>query len=160
MARAPHRSHLQLLAGALVMVVALLHLLHERAGFPRLVVLVSVGQPLLDPRPLAFTLLGTALIVGVLATWNGYLDRRGAYLAGIVAMGVLLIGYVLWHLTGHGAFWPYHPGEAELHPGNPVVVILDHLRINPWELASKVSELTALALLGYLHATDDRRGRG
>ncbi|MFW6448717.1 MAG: hypothetical protein ACOC0X_04130 [Halobacteriota archaeon] len=153
------RAKLRLIAGGVVLAVALLHLLHERAGFPRLVVLVSIGQPLLDPRPLAFTVLGTALIVGVLATWNRYVDPRVAYPAGIVVMLTLLVGYVVWHLTGHGAFWPYHPGEAELHPGNPVVVILDHLRLNRWELASKLSELVAFGLLGYLYVTDVRRAR-
>lgn len=159
MGHAPDGSSLRLAAGALVMVVALLHLLHERAGFPRLVVLVSVGRPLLDPRPLTFTLVGTALIIGVLATWNRYLDRRVAYPAGIAVMAALLVGYVLWHLTGHGAFWPYHPGEAEVHPGNPALVVLDHLRVNHWELASKLAEVAALVLLGYLYTADARRAR-
>lgn len=152
------RRRLALLAGALSLLVGFLHLAHETAGFPRLVLLVSAGQPLLDPRPLAFTVAGVGLIVGVLATWNDLLHRRGAYLAGIGMMVVFLVGYGLWHLTGHGSFWPFRPGQARIHPGNPVWVIVEHLRADRWELAAKATELAALALLVYLYRTDVRRG--
>lgn len=147
-----------MLAGALTIVVALLHLGHETAGFPRFVLLVSTGQPLLDPRPITFTIAGVGLIIGVLATWNGFVDRQWAYRLGIAMMVAFMAGYVLWHLTGHGSFWPYRPGSAELHPGNPIVIIVDHLRIEHWALASKTAELAAVIVLSYVYVTDVRRG--
>lgn len=158
MERADERRALRLLAGGSAMVVGLVHLAHPTAGFPRFVQLVAIGHPLLEPRPIAFTLSGIAVVVGVLAVWNGFLGRREAQLGGMALMATFVVGYVLWHMTGHGAWWPAHPGEAVFHPGNPLRVLLDHILIDPWALVATVAEVTTFGLLAYLHLGEGRTG--
>lgn len=148
-----HR-HLRLLTGLIVILVAILHLAHQSAGFPALVTFIDAGTPFIDPRPIAFTLSGAALIIGTLAVWNGYIPRREAYLAGMAMLAVYLLGYIVWHLTGHGGFWPYLEGRH--HDGNPIMVMFDHLRHDEWERTAKLLELIGLSVLGYLYHVEFR----
>lgn len=149
------QQHLGPFAGAVTILVAFVHLIHPRAGFPRLLEYLQFNLPLLDPRPLAFSLAGVAMITGVLLVWNGLLPRTPAYRLGMVMMVVFLVGYVGWHLTGHGGFWPYI--ETHHHGGNPVTIMVDHLRTDRWAQVSKSLEIAALALmyLAYRQPPDD-----
>ncbi len=141
----PIRSHANMLAGGTIIIVAILHIAHPRIGLPRLLEYLMFQLPLLDPRPLVFTISGIGLIIGVLLAWNGLLSTRAAYLAGMAMMVIYLVGYVGWHLTGHGGFWPYI--ERHHHGGNPVVLIYNHLMADNWELVTKALELLSLGLL-------------
>lgn len=149
-------DYVRLATGAVVIVVALLHLGHQSAGFPALVAYTFAGNPVLDPRPLAFTLSSVAIIVGVLATWNNIVARRPAYLAGIAVMVVYVTGYVLWHATGHGGFWPYLDGHHH-HDMSLIAILYDHLSADRYALAAKILELLAISLLSYLYIVDGRR---
>lgn len=145
-------KYLATTAGVLVLLIGLLHLAHESAGFPRLIEQLQTSNLLLDPRPALFSLLGVASIAGVLLVWNGMLPRQSAYLAGIGLMLVLLFGYALWHLTGHGGFWPWRP--AHFHDTSPLDLLWNHFWSYPWAQASKTLELIALVLLAYIYRHD------
>lgn len=151
-------DRLRLITGGLTILVAVLHLGHPTAGFPRLVQLVQIGHPFLEPRPLAFTLSGVVLIIGVLARWNGFIGTREAYLGCMAMMVTYLGGYVLWHMTGHGAFWPYHPADPVFHLGNPIRIMYIHLAQDPYELLAKTTEAVTLVLGGYLYTVEVRTG--
>lgn len=145
---------LALLAGGLTIMVALIHLNHPSAGFPRLLELLRTDNLLLDPRPPLFSLLGVAMIGGVLLVWNGMLPRRRAYEAGMAVMVLFLIGYAVWHLTGHGGVWPWR--AAHTHHTPPLESLWNHYRSEPWAQVSKTLEMLAVGLLGYVYLVDVR----
>ena len=139
-------------AAALAFVVAILHLFHPQFGFTRLVLYVQVGT-LYDPRPLAFTLSGLAIVAGVLLVFNG-ITKRPVYLAGIGLMVTYLVGYGAWHtVLDHGGFWPYIEPYGH-HEMGTIAVIVDHLRHDWLALASKGAELALLSLLVVLYRLD------
>jgi hypothetical protein len=148
---------LRWVAGALAVLVAAVHLLHPSHGGHALVVYAAAGY-LGDPRPLVFTLGGFALVFGVVLGLNGFAGRR-LYLGGVVVTLAFFLGYGLWHtLLDHGAFWPYiEPNET--HGGNPLFVVLAHLRVERLALVSKLAELGLFGCLAALLWVD-QQGQG
>lgn len=148
----PDIDQLALLAGVLTIAVALVHLMHPQAGFPRLLEMVMVGALLFDPRPFTFTVIGVAMILGVLLVWNGLLPRRESYLAAMGLMILFMVGYAIWHLTGHGGFWPWREGHH--HGGAPWEILWNHYWTDTWGQLSKTLEAITLAVLAYLYWVD------
>jgi hypothetical protein len=134
------------LGAGLAILVALLHLLDPNHGLLELFALLYTDPTLLvyDPRPAAFVLSATALLVGVSLSRNAP-DRRPYYVAGVVVSLVYIVGYLAWHLTGHGGFLPGR--EPLLHGLSPVDNVVRHLTGDPWAAASMASELALLAVL-------------
>lgn len=138
------------LAAVLAVIVAIVHLYW---ALPELLLQLRFGI-LHDPRPIAFVLLALAILTGVLYLAFGGAPRP-AYLAGIVLMILLLVGYVAWHsLLSHGGFWPGRPATAT-HEGPLLGYVLDHLRIDRTALVSKTAEFALLVVLVLLVRRDD-----
>jgi hypothetical protein len=137
---------LQYLGAALAILVALLHLLDPNHGMLELFALLYTNPQLLvyDPRPAAFVLSATALLVGVSLSRNAP-NRRPYYVAGIALALTYVVGYLAWHLTGHGGFLPGR--EPLLHGVSPVENVVRHLTGDPWAAVSMASELTLVAVL-------------
>ena len=92
----------------LAYLVAGFHLAHPKLGLPRLVLLYSMDSLYLlasHPRPLAFVVSGLAIIVGVALAMMEY-QRRLIYGLGILLMATYILGYLAWHLSGHGGLLP------------------------------------------------------
>jgi hypothetical protein len=139
------RVRLQVVAAALALAVAAVHLLHPSQGGHAIVVYASVGQ-LSDPRPPLFALGSFALVFGVVLGYNGF-SGRPLYLGGIVIASAFPIGYGAWHtVLDHGAFWP-HLASNESHGGNPVAIVFEHLFGDALAL---VSGIGSIALVGCL----------
>lgn len=151
--RLPWERPLRPLAGALAYLVAALHLFHPTHGVARLVLVLSANPALLasDPRPLAFTLSGFAILGGVTVVVLGVPARR-YYVAGIALMAIYLVGYFAWHLSGHGGFLP---GREPLYHGlGPIEAVLAHLRTDPWARLAVPAELLLGGALAVLHRRD------
>lgn len=147
---------LRLLAVQLVALTAVIHL---SWGLPRAFVYLDPAALQLylstsavpDPRPVLFVLSGGAIAVGVLATWRGYLPLARAYRLGILMMGIYVVGWAVWHTTGHGQLFfgevvSSTAGGGSDHHGGVVHTIVDHIVALPLEAASKSAELGATAL--------------
>lgn len=143
---------LRLTAGALVILIALLHVLHPSHGIRGVLIYWQAGTLFIDPRPVTFTVSGLALIAGVLAAWRDVIPRKPAYLAGILTVSAYLLGYVMWHLTGHGGLWPGL--EPRTHGGNPVSILITHLVEDTWERTTKALESITIVLLSYLYVME------
>lgn len=141
----PDSGRLARSGAVLVAVVAVLHLVHPDHGLAELsLVLLTRPEGLLaDPRPLAFVVSGTALLVGLSLSRNAP-DRRPYYAAGaLVAVGSLL-AFFLWHFSGHGGVLP---GREPLYHGlSPVENLLAHL-VDPWAAATVAAELATTVVL-------------
>jgi len=137
---------LRYLGAALAVLVALLHLLDPSHGLLELFALLYTTPRALafDPRPAAFVASATALLVGVSLSRNAP-DRRPYYVAGIALALTYVVGYLAWHLTGHGGFLPGR--EPLLHGLSPVENLVRHLAGDPWAAASMASELALIAVL-------------
>jgi hypothetical protein len=147
---------LRLLALQLVVLTAVIHL---SWGLPRVFVYLNPAalelylttSALPDPRPVLFVLSGVAIVVGVLATWRGYLSHSRAYKLGILMMGIYVVGWAVWHTTGHGQLFfgeavsSTGGGEGHHHAG-VLHTIVDHIVTLPLEAASKSAEIGAAAL--------------
>ncbi len=140
---------LQYLGAALAVLVAFLHLLDPNHGLLELFALLYTSPQALafDPRPAAFVLSATALLVGVSLSRNAP-NRRPYYVAGIVLALTYVVGYLAWHLTGHGGLLPGR--EPLLHGASPVENVVRHLTGDPWAAASTASELALAAVLATL----------
>jgi len=137
-------------AGAtLTALVAVFHLFHPAHGVLKLFALLAVRPTTLvfDPRPLAFVLSGTALIVGLSLSRNAP-DRRPYYVVGVVLAATYFLGYFAWHFSGHGGFLPGR--QPLLHGLTPIENVRRHLTSDPLAAASKVAELAMIAVLGAL----------
>ena len=137
---------LRYLGAALATLVALLHLLDPNHGLLELFALLYANPQVLvfDPRPAAFVVSATALLIGVSLSRNAP-DRRPYYVAGILLALTYVVGYLAWHLTGHGGFLPGR--EPLLHGLSPVENVVRHLTGHPWAAASMASELALIAAL-------------
>ena len=137
---------LRYLGAALATLVALLHLLDPNHGLLELFALLYANPQVLvfDPRPVAFVVSATALLIGVSLSRNAP-DRRPYYVAGILLALTYVVGYLAWHLTGHGGFLPGR--EPLLHGLSPVENVVRHLTGDPWAAASMASELALIAAL-------------
>lgn len=140
---------------ALAVLVALLHLLDPNHGLLELFALLytAPGALVFDPRPAAFVLSATALLVGVALSRNAP-NRRPYYGAGIVLALTYVVGYLAWHLTGHGGFLPGR--EPLLHGVSPVQNVVRHLTGDLWAAASMASELVLAGVLAALLRREPR----
>lgn len=149
----------RLLVAQLVVLTAVIHL---SWGLPRVFVYLDPAaielylstSALPDPRPMLFVLSGGALAVGLVAAWRGYLPLETAYKLGLAMMLTYIVGWMLWHTTGHGELLfgeavsgsSGSSGGHEHHTG-VVHTIVDHIVTLPLETASKSAEFGAAALL-------------
>ena len=140
---------------AIAVVVALLHLLDPSHGLLELFALLYTAPEALasDPRPAAFVLSATALLVGVSLSRNAP-NRRPYYVAGIVLALTYIVGYLAWHLTGHGGFLPGR--EPLLHGVSPVQNVVRHLTGDAWAAASMASEVALVGVLAALLRREPR----
>ncbi len=148
------RRELRFAAGVLAVAVALIHLLHPRLGAPRLVILLELGE-LYHPLPPIFTAIAVLIVFGMVLVYQGLLVRW-VYLGGIGLMVSMIVAYGIWHTyLEHGAFWfggGY--GHAE---GNPIVLLLLHLRTDLLGAVSKLLELLLAAVLAMLFLLEPER---
>lgn len=146
---------LRYVGAGLAVLVALLHLLDPNHGLLELFALLYTSPEALvfDPRPAAFVLSATALLVGVSLSRNAP-TRRPYYVAGIVLALTYVVGYLAWHLTGHGGFLPGR--EPLLHGVTPVQNVVRHLTGDPWAAASMATELGLVAVLTLLLRREPR----
>ena len=140
---------LRIAAGMLAVAVAGLH---AYWALPRLTAQLSVWQ-FPDPRPVAFLLATAAILMGILLVVQGF-DPLPVYVGGIALMIVFLGGYVAWHtVLEHGAFWPGRHAHGH-GDASAVTVVVDHLRADRLELASKLTEAALFAVLAALTAIE------
>ncbi len=132
-------------AGTLALVVGLGHVFFPGLGLPTFAARLFADPALLvaDPRPALFVCSGFALVVGV-ALGRGAPDRRPYYLGGVVLSLGYVLGYLGWHLSGHGGFLP---GREPLYHGlSPVENVVSHLTSEPLAVALLALELALAAL--------------
>lgn len=147
--------YLRYLGAVLAVIVALVHFMHPRLGFQRLLLYVEVGT-LFDPRPLLFTLSALAIFGGMLLAYNE-VYVRAVYVAGIALMLVFLVGYGAWHtVLEHGGFWPHLPAHAHEDRGF-IEIMIAHLRADRWAVVSKFAEVTLVVILAALLILDSER---
>lgn len=151
----PSDHHLRYLAAGLTYLVAALHIFHPQRGFPRLVMLLTLDDPvrhlLYDPRPFLFVLSGVALVVGIKLVLLGF-PRKPIYLLGMLLVATYFVGYFAWHLSGHGGFLPSRdPFYHGLHPVEAVIV---HLSEYAWARWTKVTEAVLFAALAVLYSRE------
>lgn len=145
------REGLRVAAGALALLVAGIH---AYWALPRMVTQLSVWQ-FPDPRPVAFLLATAAILMGLLLVLQEF-DPLPVYSGGIALMLVFLGGYAAWHtVLEHGAFWPGRHAHGH-SDASAVAVVVDHLRADSLELASKLAETALLAVLAALTAIELR----
>lgn len=153
----PPDQHLRYLAAGLAYLVAGLHIFHPRRGFPRLVSILTLDDPLRflvhDPRPLLFVLSGIAIIVSIKLVLFGF-PRKPIYALGMALMAIYFVGYFAWHLTGHGGFLPTR--EPLYHGLQPVEAVTVHLREYAWARWTKVTEVALFAVLAVLFYRESR----
>jgi hypothetical protein len=144
---------LSYLGAVLTGVVAGIHLLHPGHGIARLLTLLVADPSLLvfDPRPLVFVVSGVGLFVGLALSRNA-MNRDPYYAAGILLAAVYVVGYFVWHFTGHGGFLPGR--EPLLHGLSPFENVIVHLTEDPWAMIAKGTELAMIAVLGALYLRD------
>lgn len=151
----PSDQHLRYLAAGLAYLVAVLHIFHPQRGFPRLVTILTLDDPirhlLYDPRPFLFVLSGVALIIGIKMVLLGF-PRQPIYLLGMLLMGTYFVGYFAWHLTGHGGFLPSR--DPLYHGLHPVEAVIAHLSEYAWARWTKVAEAVLFAVLAVLYSRE------
>jgi hypothetical protein len=132
---------LQGLAVGLAIVVALVHMFHPSRGVRRLTLLLSAdpGLLLVQPRTIAFVASGFLLLVGASALALG-VSSRGLYAAGMALMATYVLGYIGWHLSGHGAFLPERQASPHTHLG-PVEYVTAHVTVDPIAAGALVAEV-------------------
>lgn len=131
------------------------------------------GEALAQPEPWLFVLSSLAILAGIVAVAAGYLDYRRAYVLGMAAMAVYVLGWVAWHtVLGHGvAAGPSTgPGTGDATHTGLLGVVVSHY-VEPLlgavrgadqpgrvtlAVVSKTLEVLALALLAALLAFDPR----
>jgi len=148
---------LRTVGAGLAFLVAVVHLFHPDHGFLRFVriLTIDVGLFLTDPRPVAFTLSGLAIVAGVNLVVLDY-PRRPLYALGAGLMGVYVVGYLGWHTSGHGGFLPNR--EPLYHGLAPHEALIGHLTADPWAATALAAEVLLIAVLGLLLSRDPGTG--
>lgn len=135
----------------LAYIVSGIHLFHPQRGFPRLIALLTTGNASLlgyDPRPVAFVLSGLGIFVGIKLVLLD-VQRKRVYGLGVALMATYLVGYFVWHLSGHGGFLP---GREPLYHGvGPVEAVVEHLAEYPLARVSKIAEAALIGVLVVLY---------
>lgn len=154
---------LRLIAAQLVSVTAVVHLVW---GVPRALAyanpaalqLYATTGALPDPRPFLFVLSGVAIFAGLVATRRGHLPLSTAYALGLAMMATYVVGWALWHTTGHGEllFGQAIAGaEAAGHDHAGVLsTLLDHVLALPLETLTKTVEVSAAVVFAVLLRRD------
>lgn len=140
-------ARLRYLGAGLAYAVAVVHLFHPKYGFLRFAKITATGDLslfLLDPRPLAFVLSGVTIIAGIKLLLLGA-PRRPIYALGMGLVGAFLVGFFLWHLSGHGGFLPGR--EPIYHGAAPLQAVASHLIEYPMARLAKVLEAALLLVL-------------
>lgn len=143
-------QHLRYAGAALGFVVAAVHLFHPTHGFGRFVTILAADPGLFasHPRSLAFVLSGLAIVLGInYALVSG--ANRTIYALGAGLMAVYVVGYLGWHLSGHGGFLPNR--RPIYHGLAPHEAVIAHLTTDPWAAVALVTELALLAVLVVLY---------
>lgn len=144
-------QQLRYIAAGLAYLVAGLHIFHPRRGFPRLVNVLLLDDPLRflahDPRPLLFVLSGLAIIISIKLVLFG-VSRKPIYVFGMLLMAIYFGGYFAWHLTGHGGFLPTR--EPLYHGLHPIEAVMAHLTEYAWARWTKVAEAVLFIVLAVL----------
>lgn len=89
-----------------------------------------------------------AIIIGVTMVGLDY-RRRTIYALGIALVLVYILGYVAWHVSGHGGFLPNR--RPLYHGMAPLVALIAHPSTSPRAFVSKVADITILGVLVHLH---------
>lgn len=138
----PVATALRLIAVQSTLASVALHLLW---GLPRAVIYFRTGT-IADPRPYLFVVSGVALLAAVTAL---YFDAKHptptqiyAFCAGVLALYV--VGYLWWHLGGHGGLIPGVKGYGHPDLSNLGVLFSDAHLYRPLDLASMVVDSTGL----------------
>lgn len=144
----PADQYLRYVAAGLAYLVAGLHLFHPQLGFPQLVMVLTLDDPvrhlLHDPRPVLFVLSGIAILIGIHLALFGF-PRKPMYVLGMGLMVTYFVGYFAWHLTGHGGFLPNR--EPVYHGLHPVEAVLAHLSEYAWARWTKLAEAALFTVL-------------
>jgi hypothetical protein len=152
-------SNLGYLGFVLALLVAVIHLFHPQHGLFRLVLLVGSGNAsvlVTDPRPLAFVLSATAILLGMQLVVADVAPRR-VYALGMVLMATYFVGYFAWHLSGHGGFLP---GRKPLYHGlHPLEAVISHLVDSPVAAVAKLAEATLFIVLSAFYRRESSEGR-
>jgi hypothetical protein len=141
------RRILRLLAAQSAFVVALIHVGVGAVEWSR-----WLGAGFLVPRDLrwpVFVVSGLAVVGGIyLGSRADARTRRRLYAAGIVVMAGYVVGYFLWHLTGHRPLLVLGAGAGT--ESVSVSWFLAHLFAGPTEFASILFETLSVVLLTVL----------
>ena len=129
-------------------VTAAIHLVE---GVPALLVYLP-ALSVRDPRPYLFVPSALLLLAISAAILSGYRYRR-LYSLGAGVMGAYAVGYVWWHLTGHGGLIPTHD------TANPVAEIAGHLLADPAALIAFAAEIVGVVAFLLLFVADPEIGR-
>lgn len=144
-------EHLGYVGAILACLVGGIHLFHLQRGFPRLVVLLSIGDLSLlvnDPRPAVFVLSAIGIWLGItIVMWDT--ARKPVYVLGMLLIATYFFGYFAWHLTGHGGFLPSR--DPHYHGLHPVEAVVSHLAAYPVAALSKISEAALFVVLVILY---------
>lgn len=136
--------------GVLALFVAGLHLFHPQYGLGRLIRLLTVDPGLLvtHPRPAAFVLSAIAIVAGIyLALFE--IARRQLYALGVVMMLIYIVGYLTWHLSGHGGFLPGR--LPNYHGHGPLEAVVNHLQTDGLAMLAIAAESILAAILVVLY---------
>jgi hypothetical protein len=145
---------LRIMVAQLAVLTAAIHLVW---GLPRLPAYASPEAISLylntnavpDPRPYLFVAAGVAILLGIVAFWQGWVAPRVIYVLGIVQMAAFILGWALWHATGHGA--PLLSSGGHVHGDTGTIhLLVDHLLELPLEAGSKLAEAMVIVFLAVL----------
>lgn len=123
---------LRFLAVQLVGAVAVVHLVVGLTGLVEILVNGLLATYLTEfvferPRTLLFTVSGVGILVGLVATARGHLDRRRAYLLGVAMMATYLVGWLAWHtVLNHGLALTGGPTETTHTHGGVLDTLFSH----------------------------------
>lgn len=136
---------LELAALPLAGVVVAIHLWW---GIQRLVRRYLMAGVFIDPRPALFVGSSFVIVMGVAYLALGGRRRRPLYAAGIGLMTTYVVGYYLWHQTGHRRLLPWvEGGGGSTHQLSLLEFVIAHAQSDTLAMLSKGAELLLLVVL-------------
>lgn len=142
-------TYLRIVAIQLALVVAAIHVFR---GLPDLLVYLNAGT-MPDPRPAIFVVSSVALLLATLGLLAP-VPQRPLYAFILLVSVAYALGYVQWHIGGHGSVIPGFQGYGE-HTAHPVETVVSHLLDDPLALVSMIAELLLAGVLGILLIGDE-----
>lgn len=146
------RRVLRLVGVQLAVVAASIHVWW---GTPRALIYLRAGTAA-DPRPFLFLVSAAAVFAGVVALAAGYAPRR-LYTLGAAVMFLYSVGYVWWHLGGHGGAIPGVAGYGHPRLSNLDTLLSDAHLFRPLDALAMGSQLGALVAFLVLRADGGAR---